>query len=151
MANTKQIGPTSSGASAADTNSQVDLQVLHEIYWQPHGALVDAGMATMMCSYAQVNGVPSCQYQELMNYTVRGDYGFKGIVMSDWGATHSTAPSIEAGLDWEMGFQIYYADHIKPVPQLVERCWTRSEGAIDSKSIKFQYNRTSIHVRNLTQ
>ncbi|OOQ90978.1 hypothetical protein PEBR_01999 [Penicillium brasilianum] len=85
MANTKQIGPTSSGA-------------------------MDAGVATMMCSYAQVNGVPSCQHQELMNYTVRGDYGFKGIVMSDWGATHSTAPSIEAGLDWEMGFQIYYAD-----------------------------------------
>lgn len=110
MANTKQIGPSSSGASAGDTNSQVDLQVLHEIYWQPHGALVDAGVATMMCSYAQVNGVPACQYQELMNRTVRGNFGFKGIVMSDWGATHSTAPSIEAGLDWEMGSRTYYTE-----------------------------------------
>jgi beta-glucosidase len=52
MANTKQIGPSSSGASSGDTNSQVDLQVLHEIYWQPHEALVDAGVATIMCSYA---------------------------------------------------------------------------------------------------
>jgi beta-glucosidase len=108
MANTKQIGPSSSGSSAGDTNSQVDLQVLHEIYWQPHEALVDAGVATMMCSYAQVNGVPACQSQELMNHTVRGDFGFKGIVMSDWGATHSTAPSIEAGLNLEMGSRAYY-------------------------------------------
>jgi beta-glucosidase len=45
-----------------------------------------------------------------MNYTVRGDYGFKGIVMSDWGAIHSTALSIEAGLDWEMGSQTYYTE-----------------------------------------
>lgn len=108
MANTKQIGPSSSGASGGDTNSQVDLQVLHEVYWQPHEALVDAGVATMMCSYAQINGEPACQYQELMNLTVRGDFGFKGIVMSDWGATHSTAPSIEAGLNWEMGSAAYY-------------------------------------------
>ncbi|OJJ73697.1 hypothetical protein ASPBRDRAFT_41398 [Aspergillus brasiliensis CBS 101740] len=110
MANTKQIGPSSSGASAGDTNSQVDLQVLHEIYWQPHEVLVDAGVATMMCSYAQVNGVPTCQYQELMNRTVRGDFDFRGIIMSDWGATHSTAPSIEASLDWEMGSRSYFTE-----------------------------------------
>lgn len=64
----------------------------------------------MMCSYAQVNGVPACQYQELMNHTVRGDFGFKGIIMSDWGATHSTTPSIEAGLDWEMGSRVFYTE-----------------------------------------
>lgn len=108
MANSKQIGPSSSGASSGDANSQVDLQVLHEVYWAAHETLIEAGVATIMCSYAQVNGVPACQYDELMNSTLRGDFNFTGIVMSDWGATHSTAPSIEAGLDWEMGSLTYF-------------------------------------------
>lgn len=110
MANSKQTGPSSTGASAGDTNSQVDLQVLHEVYWAPHQTLIDAGVATMMCSYAQVNGIPACQYDELLNLTIRGDYNFTGAVMSDWTATHSTAPSIIAGLDWEMGSDIYYSE-----------------------------------------
>nr|GAT49909.1 predicted protein [Mycena chlorophos] len=108
MANSKQFGPSSTGASAGDTNSQVDLQTLHEVYWAPHEALVRAGVATIMCSYAQVNGVPSCSYDEGLNLTLRGDYGFQGLVMSDWGATHSTDASIIAGLDLEMGSDVYY-------------------------------------------
>ncbi|KAJ5272426.1 Fn3-like domain-containing protein [Penicillium angulare] len=109
LANSKQTGPSSTGASSGDTNSQVDLQVLHEVYWAPHQELIDAGVATIMCSYAQVNGIPACQYDELLNLTLRGDYNFSGAVMSDWTATHSTAPSIIAGLDWEMGANTYYS------------------------------------------
>ena len=110
MANSKQTGPSSTGASSGDKNSQVDLQVLHEVYWAPHQQLIDAGVATMMCSYAQINGIPACQHDELLNLTLRGDYNFTGAVMSDWTATHSTAPSIIAGLDWEMGSSIYYSE-----------------------------------------
>lgn len=58
MANSKQIGPSSTGASAGDKNSIVDLQTLYEVYWAPHGALIDAGAATLMCSYAEVSKVP---------------------------------------------------------------------------------------------
>lgn len=110
MANSKQTGPSSTGASSGDTNSQVDLQVLHEVYWAPHQPLINAGVATMMCSYAQINGIPACQYDELLNLTIRGDYNFTGAMMSDWTATHSTAPSIIAGLDWEMGSDSYYSE-----------------------------------------
>lgn len=110
LANSKQTGPSSTGASSGDTNSEVDLQVLHEVYWAPHQPLIDAGVATMMCSYAQINGVPACQHDELLNLTIRGDYNFTGAMMSDWTATHSTAPSIIAGLDWEMGSDIYYSE-----------------------------------------
>ncbi|KAI9731943.1 MAG: hypothetical protein M1834_004394 [Cirrosporium novae-zelandiae] len=109
MANVKQIGPSSTGASMGDTNSVVDLQVLHEVYWSPYGALIEAGGATLMCSYAQVNGVPACQYEELFN-TVRNEFNFTGITVSDWGATHSTANSIMAGLDLEMPGGDYYGD-----------------------------------------
>ncbi|KAE9057078.1 hypothetical protein PF006_g32519, partial [Phytophthora fragariae] len=57
------IGPSSTGASAGDTNSVVDLQTLQEVYWVATGTLLQEGnAATLMCSYAQVNGVPACQY-----------------------------------------------------------------------------------------
>lgn len=99
MANPKQIGPSSTGASAGDLNSIVDMQTLQEVYWSAPGALLEAGAATLMCSYARVNGVPACQYQPLFD-TVRDLYNSTAIVMSDWTATHSTGPSIMAGLDW---------------------------------------------------
>uniref|UniRef100_H3H6X5 beta-glucosidase n=2 Tax=Phytophthora ramorum TaxID=164328 RepID=H3H6X5_PHYRM len=91
MANAKQIGPSSTGASAGDANSVVDLQTLQELYWVAPGTLLQEGnAATLMCSYAQINGIPACQYEPLFN-TVRNDYNSSAIVMSDWGATHSTA------------------------------------------------------------
>ncbi|KAK9244602.1 glycoside hydrolase superfamily [Lipomyces tetrasporus] len=111
MANTKQMGPRG-GAINGDLNSEVDIQVLHEVYWAPHEALIAAGAATIMCSYVQVNGIYSCQNDEMLNLTLRGDYNFTGIAMSDWTATHSTAPSIIAGLDWEMGSDIYYTQSL---------------------------------------
>ncbi|KAL1306871.1 hypothetical protein AAFC00_005521 [Neodothiora populina] len=107
MANSKQIGPSSTGASSGDLNSIVDLQTPYEVYWAPHGELIDAGVATLMCSYSKVNGVQACQYQEISNF-VRSVHNFTGIMMSDWGATHSTAPSIEASMDWEMPFGTFY-------------------------------------------
>ena len=54
MANPKQIGPSSTGASAGDRNSVVDMQTLQEVYWSAPGALLEAGAATLMCSYTQV-------------------------------------------------------------------------------------------------
>ena len=60
MADSKQIGPSSTGASAGDTNSQVDLRTLHEVYWVAHGDLIEAGVATLMCSYAQVCLCSTC-------------------------------------------------------------------------------------------
>ncbi|KAJ5679423.1 Fn3-like domain-containing protein [Penicillium macrosclerotiorum] len=149
MANTKQIGPSSSGASSGDTNSQVDLQVLHEIYWQPHEVLVYAGVATMMCSYSQVNGIPACQYEELLNRTVRGDFNFTGIVMSDWGATHSTAPSIKASLDWEMGSRTYYTT---PLYNDIYVHGNLSEGYLDRAlyHILSTYDRFGLIGQNLT-
>lgn len=109
MANPKQIGPSSTGASGDDTNSIVDMQTLQEVYWSAPGALLEAGAATAMCSYARVNGVPACQYQPLFD-TVRGIYNSSAIVMSDWTATHSTEESIVAGLDWEMPAAVYFGE-----------------------------------------
>jgi len=59
---------------------------------------------SVMCAYNRVNGPFSCENPWLLHDVLRRDWGFKGYVMSDWGAVHSTAPSIAAGLDQESGF-----------------------------------------------
>ena len=80
---------------------QLDAQTLHEIYAAPFADAVDAGVASIMCSYNTVNGQPACGNAELLNGLLRGELGFQGFVTSDWGATHA-AEFINAGLDMEM-------------------------------------------------
>ena len=58
---------------------------------------------SVMCSYNQINGVYACENSFLLTDVLRRDWGYKGFVMSDWGAVHS--PSIRAGLDQESGTQ----------------------------------------------
>lgn len=75
------------------------------------GPLVTKGdVAAFMCSYSKVSGVPSCQSDEILNLTLRADWNFTGIVLSDSGATHSTVESIIAGLELEIGTLTYYAE-----------------------------------------
>jgi beta-glucosidase len=63
--------------------------------------LKDSNVQSVMCSYNLVNGAYSCQNQHLLNEVLKGDWGFKGFVMSDWWGTHSTAAAALAGLDQE--------------------------------------------------
>jgi len=67
-------------------------------------ALEKGNPGSVMCSYNRVNGPFACENPWLLRDVLRRDWGFKGYVMSDWGAVHSTAPSIAAGLDQESGF-----------------------------------------------
>jgi beta-glucosidase len=66
--------------------------------------------ASVMCAYNRVNGPHSCEHPFLLTQVLREEWGFKGYVMSDWGAVHSTAPSANAGLDQESGFGLQRAD-----------------------------------------
>jgi len=59
---------------------------------------------SVMCSYNRVNGTHACENGWLLGDVLRRDWGYKGYVMSDWGATHSTAPAANAGLDQDSGF-----------------------------------------------
>jgi beta-glucosidase len=59
---------------------------------------------SVMCSYNHVNGVFACENPWLLDDVLRGEWGFKGYVMSDWGATHSTVAAVTAGLDQESGY-----------------------------------------------
>jgi beta-glucosidase len=58
--------------------------------------------AGVMCSYNKVNGDWACENDYLLNQVLKKDFGFKGWVLSDWEATHSTVKAANAGLDQEM-------------------------------------------------
>jgi beta-glucosidase len=78
----------------------VDGQALREVYLAPFKAVVDAGVASVMCSYNRIGGSYSCGNEETLERTLRSEYGFRGFVTSDWGATHG-AEFIARGLDME--------------------------------------------------
>lgn len=83
------------------TDVWVDEQALHEVYVAPFEAAIEAGVASVMCSYNHVNGPYACGNSSTLTTILRGELGFKGFVTSDWGATHS-AQFMNAGLDIEM-------------------------------------------------
>ncbi len=71
----------------------------------------------VMCSYNIVNEKHSCENDWLLTTVLKTDWRYKGFVMSDWGATHSTAPSANAGLDQDSGYPFdekpYFKDDLK--------------------------------------
>ena len=72
---------------------------------------------SVMCAYNKVNGDWACENAHLLNDVLKRDWGYRGWVMSDWGAVHSTAKAANAGLDQESGQEldhaIYFADALK--------------------------------------
>ncbi len=65
-------------------------------------ALKDSGAGAVMCSYNRINGTYGCENSYTLTDVLKKDFGFKGFVVSDWGATQSTAKAANAGLDIEM-------------------------------------------------
>ncbi|MDL4772991.1 glycoside hydrolase family 3 C-terminal domain-containing protein [Actinomadura xylanilytica] len=92
---------TDRGTFSAGVNVNVDEQTLHEIELQGFQAAIDAGAGAVMCSYNQVNGAYACQNEQLLNAILKERWGFRGWVMSDWGANRG-AEAITKGLDQEM-------------------------------------------------
>ena len=82
-------------------SAHVDDRTEHELYILPFIRSVMAGVASVMCGYNKVNGTYTCEHPHLLNDILKGELGFKGYVMSDWGATHSSG-SANAGLDVDM-------------------------------------------------
>ena len=85
-------------------------QAEQEIYLPAFQAAVQQGAASsVMCSYSTINGTAACQNPYTLSTVLRQQFGYTGFVTSDWGATHSTAASANAGLDMDMpGNDGYY-------------------------------------------
>ncbi len=92
----------------------VDERTIQEIYLPPFQTAIQQGhVGTVMCAYVKTNGIYSCQNPQLLTDLLRKGLGFKGWVMSDWGATHSTVASAKAGLDQEQPTGRYYGQALK--------------------------------------
>jgi beta-glucosidase len=80
-------------------------------------AIEQGNPGSIMCSYNLVNGEWACQNPWLLNKVLKGDWGYKGFVMSDWGAMHDTVKDALGGLDQEAGVQepkdYVYRDKLK--------------------------------------
>jgi len=88
-------------------NVEMDERALREIYLRPFQAAVqEAGVRTVMSAYNRFRGHYCSENDYLINKVLKGEWGFKGLVMSDWGGTHSTNGAVMNGLDLEMGTEV---------------------------------------------
>ena len=85
------------------SSSVVDERALREIYLAGYETAVKKAQPwTLMCSYNMINGVYASDNKRLMTDVPRGEWGFEGAIMTDWGAMNDRVEAIKAGLDLEM-------------------------------------------------
>ena len=85
------------------TNSLVSQRALREIYFPAFESAVKKGGAkSIMCSYNLINGEYACENAWMLNDVLREEWGFDGIVMTDWGAMNDRVKALCAGLELEM-------------------------------------------------
>lgn len=84
-------------------DNHVDERTLRELYLLPFQiAVEDSNAWTIMAAYNDVNGVAATEHDEINNVLVKGEWGYDGLVMSDWFATKTVAPAANGGLDLVM-------------------------------------------------
>ncbi|PRX99765.1 glycoside hydrolase family 3 C-terminal domain-containing protein [Allonocardiopsis opalescens] len=84
-------------------SADVDERTLREIYLPAFERVVtEAAPATVMCSYNRINGVHAAENHRLLTEVLRGEWGFTGAVVSDWGAVGDRVTALAAGTDLEM-------------------------------------------------
>ncbi len=100
-------------------NVSVDERALREIYLPAFKASITEGNAwTIMSAYNKLRGAYCSENDYLLNKVLKGEWKFKGIVISDWGGTHSTVNAANNGLDVEMGSRPPYSSYYFANPLL---------------------------------
>ena len=93
--------------------SEIDERALNEIYFRPFEIALEAEPWTVMCSYNAVNGVYTSENRKLLKDTLRDKLGFKGLIVSDWGAVHNPYKSLKATIDLIMPYNEKTLDNVK--------------------------------------
>ena len=139
MACTKHFAAYGAGVGGRDYNSvDMSLRQLNETFLPPYKATVEAGVATFMNSFNDINGIPATGNKYIQRDLLKGSWGFKGFVVSDWGSIGEMIPhgfakdnkdaalkAIIAGSDMDMESRSY----INHLADLVK------EGKVDIKLI----------------
>lgn len=98
----KHLVCNDSETSRDTMNVEVDERTLREVYLLPFEFAAAAGCAGMLAAYNRVNGQYCAEQHHILTEVVKGEWGYPGVIMSDWFGTHSTAPTLLGGLDLEM-------------------------------------------------
>ena len=118
VANAKHYVNNNQETNRHFVSENVDERTRFEMYYPPFKGAIEAGVGSMMCSYNKINHIWSCENNSTLMTDLKTRMGFKGYVMSDWGATHSL--SIEQGLDQEMPLnKSFNQESLKTIPQYI--------------------------------
>ena len=99
----KHLVANESETDRTTVNSVVDEATLRELYLLPFEiAVEDSDAWSMMAAYNDVNGLPATEQQHVNNEVVKGEWGYRGLIMSDWFATRTAGPAANGGLDLVM-------------------------------------------------
>jgi beta-glucosidase len=102
-ASLKHFAANNQETNRMTVSAEVDERTLREIYFPAFERVVTTEQPwTVMCSYNRINGVYASENQWLLTEVLREEWGFEGLVVSDWGAVDRRVPALEAGLDLEM-------------------------------------------------
>ncbi len=102
-----------SESSRTTVNCIIDERALREVYLLPFEKVARGGAWSMMVAYNRVNGIHCSRNAALNNVILREEWGWDGVLMSDWHATHDTVDDINAGLDLEMpGPPRFFGKHL---------------------------------------
>lgn len=114
---------------------KVDEKALREIYLPAfYDAVKKGNCYAVMGAYNKIYGEHCCQSDYLLNRILRKEWGYDGVVISDWGGVHDTKAAADSGLDIEMSVTDNFGEYYmaKPLKKMVEE-GTISEKAIDKK------------------
>jgi beta-glucosidase len=108
VATAKHYAANNQETERSGGNSDVSERALREIYLPAFERSVkEGGAGSLMCSYNRINGIYACANDHVQNEIARGDWGFGGSIMSDWGANHGNSATLglqfaQGGLDVDM-------------------------------------------------
>jgi len=139
MACAKHFAAYGAAVGGRDYNSvDMSLRQLHETYLPPFKAAAEAGVATFMNSFNDINGIPATANKYILRDLLKGKWNYHGFVVSDWGSIGEMVPhgyardnkeaaekALNAGSDMDMESRAYMAE----LPKLVQ------EGKVDRKLI----------------
>lgn len=104
ISSTKHFAANDQEADRMTIDARLDERTLREIHLPAFEAAVKAGTWSVMSAYNRINGHYATENEHLIQNILKGEWGFKGFVISDWGAVHSTVETANSGLDMEMPF-----------------------------------------------
>ncbi len=102
-ASLKHFAANNQEINRTTVSAEIDERTLREIYLKPFEiAVKKSNPASVMCSYNKLNGIWASECKYILNDILKKEWGYKGIVVSDWGAVHNICRAIKAGLDLQM-------------------------------------------------